>query len=97
MPVKKDGRRFLAKVPGAPSPSPVKNVGVSHCSAERPFGNVPASHSERAPRPVLTALLRWITVALVIFAVLAIHDHATLAALAALAAVVLGMVAEVAP
>jgi hypothetical protein len=51
---------------------------------------------ETAVRPaVASQVFTWATVALVIFAVLAIHDRPVLAALAALAAVVLGMVGEV--
>jgi hypothetical protein len=56
------------------------------------------STPETAVRPVsgsrIAPALLWLTAALVIFAVLALHDHAVLAALAALGAVVTGTLAE---
>ena len=47
MSVQRDGRRFLAKVPGAtsvPSPTVKKSIGVSHSSPVSLSRHVPASH-----------------------------------------------------
>ena len=69
-----------------PQASAKKSRGVSHSTPRTGVRPVPASR-----------FLSWLTVFLVIFAVLTVHDHAVWAALAAIAAVVVGMVAELAP
>lgn len=69
-----------------------RQEGVSHSRPNATKSNVLASDKASG---LLSAALLWVAAFLVIFAVLAIHDHAQLSALAALGAVVLGALAEV--
>lgn len=88
MPVKKDGRRSLES-PGAPSPSPLQNVGVAHSRPECAKSNVSGSH--RASRTISSALA-WLAAALAAFAILAARTSPTLAYLALLGVITLWLV-----
>ncbi len=99
MPRQRSGHRESCSSPGArvvqPDPVGKQSTGRSHSGPDRaeshPLRHVPAS-PERSR--LLSGALCWGAVTLVVTAVLAIHDRPTIAALAALGAVVIGGLAE---
>lgn len=74
MPVKRDGRRVLAKVTGAtsmPGPSAKKNTGVSHSSTATAKVNAAGSRNEpRRTRFTISAAAAWAIATLVVGTIL---------------------------
>ncbi len=90
MPRKKAGRRILAKVPGAPAPSPLQSVGTAH---SRPISSARPVPASRVTRFILRCL-PFTAVFFAVFGIGIMHDRPLLGALSIVACVAVLFIPE---